>query len=292
VRAIRPQQYVKNAVVFAAFIFSVRLHWRPLEPASWLPLLGRSSLAFAAFCAVCGGSYLINDVVDRASDRLHPEKCLRPIAAGNLSPRIAIIAAVALFAIGAGVGLWLGVAFALSLCLYCALMLLYSFAIRQVALLDVLTIAIGFALRAWAGAIAINVPISLWLCGCTLLGALLLAINKRRREWNLLGPLAARHRPSLASYSPALLDRLAAAIATLVIVSYVLYALTADHLPANHLLILTSPFVIVGVIRCQALVFRDGAFSDPSTFLITDRLILGCLVCWLITSATLLVTLR
>lgn len=290
--ALRPRQFSKNAVVFAAFVFTVRIAWRPLAPETWLPLLGRATLAFAAFCAAAAAGYLLNDVRDRDADRLHPRKRLRPVAAGALAPRTALIAAAALAGLGVSLGAALGWRFEATLAGYGALAAAYSLLLKHVVVLDVLTIALGFVLRAMAGAFAIRVPISPWLYVCTLLGALLLGVNKRRHEYLLLEDDAAGHRPALSAYSLPLLDRLSVAVAAATALAYLLYTLTANNLPGNHVMLATAPFVLYGVGRYQYLVYRQDEGGSPDELLLRDRPLLACVAAWIVTATIVLARFR
>ncbi|HET7746206.1 MAG TPA: UbiA prenyltransferase family protein, partial [Vicinamibacteria bacterium] len=172
--SVRPHQWTKNLIVFAALAFSKHL----FEAGPFL----RSTLAFALFCALSGAVYLLNDVADVEKDRLHPLKRLRPIARGALGTRAAALLAVGIAIAGAGLALVLGPFFFACAVGYLVLNLLYSFYLKETVILDVLCIALGFVLRAVAGAVAIGVLISEWLLICTLLLALFLALAKRRHE--------------------------------------------------------------------------------------------------------------
>ncbi|HZQ37898.1 MAG TPA: decaprenyl-phosphate phosphoribosyltransferase [Dehalococcoidia bacterium] len=290
--ALRPKQFIKNGVVFAAFIFTVRLAWRPLYPDTWLPLLGRSLLAFAAFCAVSAAGYLVNDLHDVAADRLHPRKRLRPIVSGALGRRAAVIAALIGYAAGLAAGAALGWRFEATLAGYALLTLAYTFALKQAVILDVLVIAAGFALRAMAGAFAIAVPVSPWLYLCTVLGALLLAVNKRRHELLLLDADAIRHRPALAAYSLPLLDQMSSTVAAATVIAYSLYTFTAENLPKNHAMMVTVPFVLYGVFRYLFLVYRRDEGGSPDELLVRDLPLLACLALWLLTAAGVLAIYR
>jgi 4-hydroxybenzoate polyprenyltransferase len=290
--ALRPRQFVKNGVVLAPFVFTVRLAWRPLYPDTWLPLLGRSLVAFAAFCAVSAAGYLVNDLHDREADRLHPRKRQRPIAAGALGTGSATIAAVVGYTVGLAVGAPLGWRFEATLAGYALLVLAYTFALKRAVILDVLVIASGFALRAMGGAFAIAVPVSPWLYLCTVLGALLLAINKRRHELLLLDAGAVGHRPALAGYSLPLLDQISSTVAAATIIAYSLYTFTAENLPKNHAMMVTVPFVLYGVFRYLFLVYRRDEGGSPDELLVRDWPLLACVALWLLTAAGVLAIYR
>ena len=176
--SMRPEQWTKNLIVFAALIFGHRL----LDPAA----VGLSLAAFLIFCALSSVVYLINDVTDREADRQHPLKSQRPIASGELSPRPPWPARWCSALVALAAAFWLRLEFGLIAAAYVALFAVYSRVLKHVVILDVLTIAIGFVLRAAAGAVVIAVPMSHWLLVCTILLALFLGLSKRRHELTLL----------------------------------------------------------------------------------------------------------
>jgi len=271
-RALRPLQWTKNAVVFAALVFAGRF----FEP----PALAQAAAAFAAFCAVSSAGYLVNDLRDAEADRLHPEKRHRPIAAGELSPSSAAIAAAALVALGL-VAAWLvrpGLAAVVAA--YAALSLAYSFALKRVAVLDVLAIGAGFVLRAVGGGVAIAAPISGWLYACTLLLALLVGFGKRRHELAALGAAAARHRPALRAYRLPWLDALIAGLALGTVLAYALYALATAPRPGHATMLLTVPFVAAAVGRYLYLLRRRGLGGSPELLLFADLPFLLCVAAW------------
>jgi 4-hydroxybenzoate polyprenyltransferase len=292
VRAMRPQQFVKNGIVFTALVFSVRQAWRPAFPDSWVPLLLRAILAFCAFCLVAAGEYLVNDIRDRDADRQHPRKRFRPIASGEVPLPLAQTTATLLFAAGLMGGLALGWRFALVLAGYAALMLAYSFALKAIVLVDVIVIAIGFVLRAIAGALAIGVPVSPWLYLCTGLGALFLAVNKRRHELVLLQNGAAEHRPILQEYSTHLLDQLSAMVTAATLIAYSLYTFSAENLPKNHIMMVTIPFVIYGLFRYLFLVYQKDEGGSPDEIVVRDRPLIACMALWICTAGVVLALYR
>ena len=290
--AMRPRQWVKNGLVFLALGFSVGQAWQVGEPGSWLPLLARAVVAFVAFCAVSSAEYLVNDLRDIESDRLHPRKRRRPLAAGLVSPRTAIIAAAALLTTGGGLGIALGWEFSLALSCYAVLALTYTFVLKHMVILDMLALAIGFVLRAAAGALAISVPVSPWLYLCTLLGALFLAISKRRHELTLLADGASGHRPILAEYTRGLLDQMATVVTSSTVVAYALYTVTAENLPRNHAMLATVPYVLYGIFRYMYLVHRHDAGGSPEDVLLRDRPMQVTVALWVITAMVILAVSR
>jgi 4-hydroxybenzoate polyprenyltransferase len=291
-QTMRPKQWTKNVLVFMALIFSLGETWHLSDPAGWLPLLGKAAATFVLFCLVCGADYLVNDVRDRASDQLHPGKRTRPIAAGRLSPRTALIAATVLVAIGLAGGFALEWRVGAVIGGYVVMMLAYSFYLKHVVLLDLMVIATGFVLRAMAGALVIDVPISPWLYAVTALGALFLAINKRRAELVLLKEDANEHRPILEEYTTSLLDQMASIVTASTLVAYGLYTFTAPALPANHSMMLTIPFVMYGIFRYLYLVHARGEGASPEDVLLKDTPLMADILLWVLTSGILLAVAR
>lgn len=272
VRALRPLQWTKNAVVGAALVFDVRL----LEPAAVAQTVG----AVAAFCCVSSGGYLVNDLRDAAADRLHPEKRHRPIAAGKIAPATAITLAAALFLSGLLLAWLVRPDLAAVVAGYAALSLAYSFGLKRLVLLDVLAIGAGFVLRAVGGGVAIASPISPWLYACTLLLALLVGFGKRRHELAALGPVGGRHRPALRAYSLPLLDWLIALLAVGTLTAYALYAFAAIDRHGTAGLLFTVPFVAVAIGRYLFLLRRRGLGGTPEALLFADRPFLIAVAGW------------
>ena len=273
VRATRPRQWIKNVFVLAALVFSGQL----ADPASAV----RGALAFACFCALSSAVYLFNDVRDRELDRLHPEKRLRPIASGELSPVAASAAAVLLAAAALALAFALSPAFASTTLLYLALHAAYSLGLRRVVILDVMLVAAGFLIRAWAGAVAIGVETSHWLALCTGLLARFLGVVKRRQEIVSLGGAAAQ-RPILREYSVPFLDQMISVVTASTVLAYSLYAFSgevAERVGTRHLG-LTIPFVLFGIFRFLYLVHQRGEGENASVLVVSDRAFLLNLLLW------------
>jgi 4-hydroxybenzoate polyprenyltransferase len=282
--SLRPEQWTKNLLVFAGALFGGQL--------LSVSALGTATATFLIFCALSGAVYLFNDVADLAGDQWHPLKRERPIASGALSPSLAV-----------GVGLALGVG-AVSAALviqprlgavaaaYFLLLFAYSFVLKHVVILDALTISAGFVLRAVAGAVAVDVPISHWLLICTTLLALFLSFSKRRHELTLLADGAIEHRRILTEYSPYLLDQMIAVVTASTLVAYTLYATsteTAQRLGTSWLG-LTIPFVLYGIFRYLYLVHQKKAGGSPTSLLVTDGPLLACVALWGLAVAVILYT--
>jgi 4-hydroxybenzoate polyprenyltransferase len=272
--SLRPDQWHKNLIVFAALIFAVKL----LDPAA----LAQATAAFLIFCALSGAVYLINDVADREADRQHPLKRNRPVAAGDVSPGVALGFAVMLAVAALVSGFLLRPAFGIAAAGYLALQVVYTASLKHIVVLDVMAIAIGFVLRAVAGGLVIGVHISNWLLVCTMLGALFLGLAKRRHEITLLAEGAKGHRRILEEYDPYLLDQMIGVVAAATMVAYIIYCAS----PETHAyfgtewLVLTTPFPIYGLFRYLYLVHRKAGGGSPSDMLLNDRPLLACVLFW------------
>jgi 4-hydroxybenzoate polyprenyltransferase len=284
VTSLRPEQWTKNLFVFAGVLFGGHL----LD----LPAILRAIAAFVVFCALSGVVYIFNDLADRAADQRHPLKRLRPIASGRLPPATAVIAAVVLGLVSLGAAVLLSPMFAVLAATYVGLLVLYSVVLKHLVIIDALTIAAGFVLRAAAGAVAVFVPISHWLLVCTTLLALFLVLSKRRHELTLLADGATTHRPILEEYSPYLLDQMIAVVTASTLVAYSVYATsaeTAERLRTTRLG-LTIPFVLYGIFRYLYLVHQKRAGGSPADLLLTDRPLLACVGLWALSVALILYT--
>lgn len=255
-RMARPQQWVKNFLLYAGFIFSSRTEWSWRVPEDWLPLALMATVGFLIFNALSAGTYYINDAMDVEADRVHPRKRFRPIAAGRVSVRQAWIAGLMLILGGIAVGLAIDFDFGLWAIAYAAMTISYSLLLKHLVIVDVLTISTGFALRAIAGAAIIDVPISPWLYVCTTLGALFIAAMKRQQEVALLTDDAAGHRAVLGEYTTAMLDQMTSVAMSATIVAYALYATTAENLPTNNSMLFTLPWVLYGLFRFRLIADR------------------------------------
>jgi 4-hydroxybenzoate polyprenyltransferase len=274
VLSLRPSQWTKNLIIFAALLFGQRL----LDARSVL----YSVAAFVIFCALSGVVYLLNDVADREADRSHPSKRFRPIASGAVSVRAALTTAAVLGVAALGAAYWLRPAFALLGAAYVGLLALYSGPLKHVVIIDVLTIAVGFVLRAAAGAVVINVRISHWLLILTILLALFLALSKRRHELVLLANGATGHRPILGEYSPYLLDQMISVVTASTLVSYVIYSVSPETVQKfqTDYLGLTLVFPLYGIFRYLYLVHLKEGGGSPSDMLLNDRPLLACVALW------------
>lgn len=274
ITSLRPHQWTKNLLVFAALIFAQKLYDRRAIVASLE--------AFVVFCALSGVVYLVNDVADRESDRMHPIKRGRPIAAGVLSVSAAIASAAVIAVAALGASFAVSWQFALVAMVYLALQGLYSGPLKHIVIVDVLALSIGFVLRAAAGAVAIGVVISHWLFVCTILLAMFIALAKRRHELVLLANGATSHRPILGEYSPYLLDQMIAVTAASTLIAYIFYTVSPETTAkfGTAWLGLTIPFPIYGIFRYLYLVHRREGGGSPADLLLTDRPLLTCVMLW------------
>jgi 4-hydroxybenzoate polyprenyltransferase len=261
-------------VVLAALALSKHL----FEPA----LFVRSLSAFAIFCGLSGAAYLLNDLVDLEQDRLHPRKRLRPLASGALSPGTAAVTSAVLGLGCLGASFLLGLPFAGCALLYLLLNLVYSLVFKNAVILDVLSISLGFVLRAVAGGVVIAVAVSDWLLVCTFLLALFLALSKRRHELTLLTDAAAGHRKILAEYSPYLLDQMISVVTASCLTAYALYTMAPETVEKYKTgrLAWTIPLVLYGIFRYLYLVHRKEQGGSPTDMLMTDRPLLIAVALW------------
>ena len=282
VALLRPTQWVKNLLIFAALIFSMHL----FNSESVL----RTLVAFASFCLVASASYMMNDVHDAERDRRHPAKRLRPVASGRIAAQSALGAAAALAAAGMVLAMALGRGMAAVVAAYAVLQILYSFALKDMVILDVMAIAAGFVLRAVAGGVAIDVYVSPWLMICTFLLALFLGFSKRRHEVVLLEGEAGAHRQTLRDYSPYFLDQMISVVTASTVLAYAIYTVSPEVREKLHTdsLYLTIPFVLYGIFRYLYLVHRREGGGNPTHELLTDRPLWVNVVLWIGTAIWLL----
>lgn len=284
IQEMRVRQWTKNTVLFAGVVFSHRF--------TQLPELLAAFQGFFAFCLLASSVYVLNDLIDVEKDRIHPKKRLRPIAAGRISPATARILLVLLLASGFAVSWPLGRGFVITAALYYVLNIAYTLRLKNVVIVDVMLIAIGFVLRAVAGVQALSTSehISPWLLICTLFLALFLAVGKRRQERVLLAGNAEDHRKTLEEYPPALVDQLIPVVTAATVISYAIYTVSPQTVQkfGTDNLVYTIPFVVFGVFRYLYLIFRHQRGGSPSEVLLTDLPTLLNVLAW---GATILIIL-
>jgi len=237
----------------------------------------------ALFCALTGAVYLFNDYMDQEEDRHHPVKQNRPLAAGLISPRLALGTAVGLLLCSMAGGLWTGKRFLLVLLIYLAVQVLYNIRLRDIVILDVFCVAAGFFLRFIAGAAAVDAPISRWGIICTILIAMFLILSKRRHEVIILGKIEGeKHRKVLSQYGAGLLDQMIAMTTGGVLLSYLLYCTapeTVQKLNTENM-IFTFPFVLYGIFRYLYLIYQKQEGGSPERIVLADRPLLSCVLLW------------
>jgi 4-hydroxybenzoate polyprenyltransferase len=288
--ALRPRQWSKNLIIFAAPLFAFSINWQSF--------LG-SLLAFALLCCASSSFYLINDIADVESDRLHPIKCKRPIAAGLVSIPVAIGMAVVLLG-GALIFGWLRSHYlGITILSYALLQVIYNLRLKRTVILDIVAIATGFVLRAYAGAAATNIVLSPWFLLCTAMLALFLGIEKRKAElrlYQVLAPQGGKMRVVLRRYSLPLLNRMESVVTTGAVISYALWSAGPKTNGASTpWMLLTLPFVIYGIFRYQLIsdpeeiarrsdseLEKGGRSERPEEILLTDKPILLTVIVWVV----------
>jgi 4-hydroxybenzoate polyprenyltransferase len=265
-KTLRPRQWPKNVVVFAALVFDRQLGLNNIPP------MLHTLAGFVIFCLLSGVVYIVNDILDVEADRNHPEKRKRPIASGKLPIPVAWTAAALLLVIIFPLSYLLSPAFAWVALAYFLLNLAYSKWLKHVMLLDVFSIALGFVLRVQAGVSLIEVSrFSPWLYVVTTLGSLYIGFGKRRAELALLEGDANTHRKVLEGYTIPMLDQFIGVLASTTIIAYSLYTFSAVNLPPNHVMMLTIPFVLYGIFRYLALIQTGNSGGAPEEILLKDR---------------------
>lgn len=271
---MRPQQWTKNAVVYAALIFDGKL---------FIPELFAQTTAIAiCFCLLSSSVYILNDLVDIEKDRQHPSKQGRPLPSGELNARFALTASVLLAAASLSVGLWVNVAAGLVLVLYLLQNIAYSFWLKNLVIIDVMVLSLGFLLRVIAGVIIVDVErFSPWLYVCVTLLALFLALGKRRQELVLLASEAENHRTSLGQYNLALLDQLIVMVTTSALIAYTLYSFEAPTaLAGGGRMLFSVPFVFYFLARYLYLIHVKKLGGAPDELLLEDKPLLINAVLW------------
>jgi 4-hydroxybenzoate polyprenyltransferase len=265
IQSLRPRQWSKNTLLFAGVIFSVHLFQ--------IEFLLRAAAGFVLFCILSSAEYLINDLMDLEKDRAHPVKSKRPLASGKVPIPLAIITALILFSGGLYASFRLEINFGWIALFYSIMILAYSLFLKHVVILDVIVLALGFVMRAIAGAVVIRVSISSWLLVCAVFLALFLALNKRRHELVLLGEDAKTHRKILSEYSSHLLDLMIVIVAACTVMAYALYTTAFETVEkfGTRNLIFTLPFVLYGIFRYLYLVHQKNLGGSPELILLKDR---------------------
>lgn len=284
IKLLRPAQWPKNIFIFAGLIFS--RHFYNIHD------ILSTIYAFLVFSFLASSIYIFNDIHDYEEDKLHPGKSKRPIAADEINRSRALLIASFLLIFSLIIAGLIGKWFLLVCFVYAVMMLLYSWLIRQIVILDVLFVALGYVLRAVAGAVVIRVEISSWLLLCTLLLALFLVLSKRRTEIVTLGQTAVKHRKTLVQYPVSLLNQMIAIVTSACIVSYCLYTLAPETVIKfnTRYLIFTVPFVIYGIFRYLYITYRKLEADIPEKIILTDLPLQICLFLWAVSCIVILAT--
>jgi 4-hydroxybenzoate polyprenyltransferase and related prenyltransferases len=284
---MRPKQWAKNLLVFAGLLFTLdRTH----HSSEFL----RVGLAFVVFCLLSGSVYLINDVADAPADRRHPRKRSRPVASGRLPASVALAVAIGIVpAVLAFSFPFISKRFTGVALIYFLVTLAYTFHLKHVVIIDVMSVAAGFILRAVAGTIVIQVPSTQWLLVCTGLLALFVALGKRRAEFVSVAAKTAAAAPGqtgetrriLTQYSLPLLDQMTTIVATSCLLSYLLYTFASDTGQRHPYLMATSPFVLYGLFRYLYLSLQEGKGETPEEVLVKDGPMLLNILLWVVAVA-------
>ena len=274
---LRPRQWSKNVFLFAGVVFGRKLDDR------WSVLA--AVLGFVCFSLLSSAVYIVNDIHDRAEDRLHPRKCKRPIASGQIGVSAALGLALVALVVGLGGSWLLDTGFFVVGLIYVALQAAYTFALKHVVLVDIICIGLGFVLRAIAGAVVVDVAISHWLVICTFTLCLFMGFSKRRCELTTLAENragdAGRHRRTLSLYTPDLLNHFTTLTAGIAVVSFMLYATddrTVNEFQTNYL-VYTLPLVVYAIFRFAYLV-EHGLIDGPTDVVLRDRSFQAAIALW------------
>lgn len=282
ISSLRPRQWIKNSFVLVPLIFSKYL----FDVERVILLL----TACAIFCFISGAIYLINDVADIDKDKKHPEKSKRPLASGKLKVSTAVATAIVLVVGSILSAFWLNLWLGVVIVSYFILNVIYSFYMKHIVILDVMSIAFGFVLRVLGGAITISVQPTSWIIICSALLALFLGFSKRRHELVILEENGNVHRKVLVHYSPYYLDQMISVVAASTVMSYILYTISAETVQrfGSTKLLLTVPFVFYGIFRYYYLVHKKGVGGDPTIALINDTPLIINVILWAVCASILI----
>ena len=276
--SMRPEQWIKNFFVFTALLFSKNLP---------NPLKGiEAIIGFTIFCMITGCAYMINDLVDLEKDKLHPVKSRRPLASGKLKKDTAVKIVVLVCLASLFFAFYMNVLFGIIVLAYFLLNIGYSIYLKNIVIIDVVSIAAGFVLRVLGGAVIISVVASQWLILCTILLSLFLGFSKRRHELILLEDSATSHRKVLEHYSPYFLDQMIAVVTASTLICYALYTMSKDTVEklGTSKLIYTIPFVLYGIFRYLYLVHQKEKGGSPTEIMFTDKPMIINICLWVISS--------
>ena len=276
--SMRPEQWIKNFFVFTALLFSKNL----LNPAKDIEAI----IGFIIFCMITGCTYVINDLVDLEKDKLHPTKSRRPLASGKVKKGTAVKIIVLIGLVSLFFAFYMNILFGISILAYFLLNIGYSIYLKNIVIIDVVSIAAGFVLRVLGGAVIISVVASQWLILCTILLSLFLGFSKRRHELILLEDSATSHRSVLEHYSPYFLDQMISVVTASTLICYALYTMSKDTIEklGTSKLIYTIPFVLYGIFRYLYLVHQKEEGGSPTEIMFTDKPMIINICLWVISS--------
>lgn len=291
VRTMRPKQWIKNAFIFGAIVFSEEHLWRSI------PAIATVIGAFFVFCAAASAIYFINDIVDVEKDRAHPRKRNRPIAAGILPIPVAVVIACILLVVAVIGAWWLDGDYDFMTIIITYLVvqgILYSYLLKNIVIIDIFTIAAGFVFRAISGAMVLDIAITPWLLLCMGLLALFLGLGKRRGELVLLEHGAASHRKILQEYSIEMIDQMLSIVTSATIIAYTLFTFSSRTMPLEPypVMMITVPIVIYAIMRYIYLIHHNHEGSSPDELVLKDLPLALAIVCWGVTVVTLLILFR
>ncbi|MFL2745887.1 MAG: decaprenyl-phosphate phosphoribosyltransferase [Dehalococcoidia bacterium] len=290
--SIRPKQWSKNLIIYFALPFSVSQLWALGDLDQLTLLLIKISAGFIIFCGISGSVYIINDIFDQKRDSNHFIKKHRPIASGSFSISLALVFAFLLLILPTIAAFFISITFSIIILSYWILMIFYSLYFKKIIFIDILIISIGFILRAVAGAVILQIPISPWLYVCTGLGALFIGFAKRRSEISNSKNNYENQRETLKIYSKTLLDQLISIFASSTLMSYVLYSFLSSNLPSNHSMMLTIPFVVFGILRYINIIYNKNLGEFPEEIILSDKPLITTIALWIILSLSILVIFR
>lgn len=277
---LRPRQWVKNAFVFAPLFFT--------PTAMSVAAVQAVAYVFLAFCCVSSGVYCLNDVRDREADKAHPSKRMRPVASGRVSPASAVVLGIVLIVGGFVVMAVLAPAALLPLSFYVAVNVAYTLFLKNISIVDVLVISLGFVLRVYAGAEAIGVVPTPWIQICAGLLALFIALAKRRDDVVLA--IGTQHRGSLSGYTRLFLDVCIAVTLAALLVSYMIFTLMDDAMErlGSEQLFVTVPFVVAGIFRYLQITLVFERSGSPTELVFKDGFLMAAVAGWLVVYAYLI----
>ena len=276
-RLLRPKQWIKNGFVFAGLIFSSNMFH--------IPFLIKSILAFILFCGISSSVYIINDIVDVEKDKLHPKKRFRPIPSGLITKSQAMVFFLIILLLSMTLSFLLDIKFGMVALVYFVMNLFYSFKFKNIVILDVMIIAVGFVLRAVSGAVVLGVIISPWLLVCTVFLALFLGLSKRKNEIVVMHGQGKEHRKILDEYSIENINQMLPVVTSCTIISYTLYTFSGAKSDA---MLVTVLFVLYGIFRYQYITSNGEDGGSPELTLLKDIPMIINIVLWCITSIVII----